>query len=164
MALIDKDKLIAQIQFLIDSGYDNLKGNLYHVLSIIDALPEQPVVKKSNALFDECVKNCDPAIMKEVSDNVDKMLGRQPVEGMGEQKPNIEICPHSIKSKSYLETGYPIERQPVEGLEEAACEYVEELEKKMNAETGSNFDEDVAYLLTRLFIAGADWGAEHGKK
>lgn len=25
------------------------------------------------------------------------------------QKPNIEICPHSIKSKSYKENGYPIE-------------------------------------------------------
>lgn len=30
--------------------------------------------KKSNALFDKCVENCDPAVMKEVSDNVDKML------------------------------------------------------------------------------------------
>lgn len=39
--------------------------------------------KKSNALFDKCVENCDPAIMKEVSDNVDKMLGKQPVEGLG---------------------------------------------------------------------------------
>jgi len=43
---------------------------------------EQPVVKKSNALFDKCVENCDPAVMKEVFDNVDKMLGRQPVEGL----------------------------------------------------------------------------------
>lgn len=45
---------------------------------------EQPVIKKSNALFDKCVKNCDPAVMKEVSDNVDKMLGRQPVEDLEE--------------------------------------------------------------------------------
>jgi len=29
-----------------------------------------------------------------------------------EQKPSIEICPHSIKSKSYLETGYPVEQNP----------------------------------------------------
>ena len=29
-----------------------------------------------------------------------------------EQKPSIEICPHSIKSKSYLETGYPVARNP----------------------------------------------------
>lgn len=41
--------------------------------------------KKSNALFDECVKNCDPATMKEVSDNIDKILGRQPVEGLEEE-------------------------------------------------------------------------------
>lgn len=38
--------------------------------------------KKSNALFDKCVENCDPAVMKEVSDNVDKMLGRQPAQGL----------------------------------------------------------------------------------
>lgn len=29
-------------------------------------------------------------------------------------QPNIEICPHSIKSKSYLETDYPIEQKPAE--------------------------------------------------
>ena len=49
---------------------------------------EQPVVKKSNALFDKCVENCDPAVMKEVSDNIDKMLGRQPVEGLEEAAVN----------------------------------------------------------------------------
>ena len=42
---IDADKLKTQIQFLIDSGYDNLQGNLYHVLSIITApQQEQPEV------------------------------------------------------------------------------------------------------------------------
>jgi hypothetical protein len=46
---------------------------------------KQPVEKKSNALFDKCVENCDPAVMKEVSDNVDKMLGRQPVKGLGDE-------------------------------------------------------------------------------
>lgn len=32
-----------------------------------------------------------------------------PSENQKEQKPDIEICPHSIKGKSYSETGYPIE-------------------------------------------------------
>ena len=58
---------------------------LYDLGAFLDTLPEQPVVKKSNALFDKCVENCDPAIMKEVSDNIDKMLGRQPVEGLGDE-------------------------------------------------------------------------------
>lgn len=31
------------------------------------------------------------------------------LEKQKEQKPNVEICPHSIKSKSYKENGYPIE-------------------------------------------------------
>ena len=38
------------------------------------------------------------------------------LEKLKEQKPNIEICPHSIKSKSYLETGYPIEQKHVDEL------------------------------------------------
>lgn len=46
---------------------------------------KQPVIKKSNALFEECLANVDPAIRKEVSDNIDKMLGRQPVEGLEEE-------------------------------------------------------------------------------
>lgn len=36
--------------------------------------------------------------------------GKKEGEKQEEQKPNVEICPHSIKSKSYSETGYyPIE-------------------------------------------------------
>ena len=31
------------------------------------------------------------------------------LEKQKEQKPDVEICPHSVKSKSYSETGYPIE-------------------------------------------------------
>ncbi len=58
---------------------------LYNVGAFIDTLPEQPVIKKSNALFDKCVENCDPAVMKEVSDNVDKLLGRQPAEGLEDE-------------------------------------------------------------------------------
>ena len=45
-------------------------------------------------------------------------------------------------------------------LEEAAEEYVAELGKRMEAETGKNFDEDVAYLLKGLYKMGAKWQAE----
>lgn len=48
------------------------------------ASKEQSMIRKSNALFDKCVENCDPAVMKEVSDNIDKMLGRQSVNGLEE--------------------------------------------------------------------------------
>ena len=40
------------------------------------------------------------------------------LEKQKEQKPNIEICPHSIKSKSYKENGYPIAQKPAEWSEE----------------------------------------------
>lgn len=33
--------------------------------------------QKTNELFDKCVENCDPATMKEVSDNVDKVLQKE---------------------------------------------------------------------------------------
>lgn len=35
---------------------------------------KEPNYTKRNELFDKCVENCDPEVMKEVSDNVDKML------------------------------------------------------------------------------------------
>lgn len=42
---------------------------------------KEPHYTKRNALFDKCVENCDPEIMKRVSDEVDEMLEK-------EQKPN----------------------------------------------------------------------------
>ena len=38
---------------------------------------KEPHYTKRNALFDKCVKNCDPAIMKKVSDEVDEMLQKE---------------------------------------------------------------------------------------
>ena len=36
-------------------------------------------------------------------------MGREVQKVFDEQKPNIEICPHSVKSKSYKENGFPFE-------------------------------------------------------
>ena len=43
---------------------------------------KEPHYTKRNALFDKCVENCDPEVMKEVSDKVDEMLEKEqkPVE------------------------------------------------------------------------------------
>ena len=38
---------------------------------------KEPHYTKRNALFDKCVENCDPEVMKEVSDKVDEMLGKE---------------------------------------------------------------------------------------
>ena len=46
----------------------------------------------------------DGTTKSQTQDEIDEVLDEQK-----EQKPNIEICPHSIKSKSYKENGYPIE-------------------------------------------------------
>lgn len=45
---------------------------------------EEPHYTKRSALFDKCVENCPPEVMKEVSDEVDTLLGK-------EQKPLKEI-------------------------------------------------------------------------
>lgn len=80
MALIDKETIRTEIERRNLANYCGTAEQYEEELfAILDSIQEQPVVKKSNALFDECVENCDPAVMKEVSDNVDKMLGRQPV-------------------------------------------------------------------------------------
>ena len=60
---------------------------------------KEPRYTKRNALFDKCVENCDPKVMKEVSDKVDEMLGK-------EQKPADEQFPpleglDKIKAKYY---------------------------------------------------------------
>lgn len=44
---------------------------------------KEPHYTKRNALFDKCVENCDPEVMKSVSDEVDEMLEK-------EQKPIIQ--------------------------------------------------------------------------
>ena len=38
---------------------------------------KEPHYTKRNALFDKCVENCDPAVMKKVSDEVDEMLEKE---------------------------------------------------------------------------------------
>lgn len=67
------------------------------------ASKEQSVIKKSNALFDKCVENCDPAVMKEVSDNIDKMLGRQPASEELEE----EIDRFENWMETYNQADYP---------------------------------------------------------
>lgn len=42
---------------------------------------KKPHYTKRNELFDKCVENCDPEVMKEVSDKIDEMLQK-------EQKPS----------------------------------------------------------------------------
>ena len=56
---------------------------------------KEPNYTKRNELFDKCVENCDPKVMKEVSDNVDKML--EPKIAFGdwgdkEKKEAISTC------------------------------------------------------------------------
>ena len=114
----------------IEGSIDALQGLLE---SFIDSLPEQPVERKSNPLFDECVKNCDPAVMKEVSDNVDKMNAEDDSDS------GIWIFYDNVWERL---TEIPAE------LDEAADEAAEEI---YGYTAGTKED------LKGLFIAGAKW-------
>ena len=73
-----------------------------HFKSAINWLEKQkePHFTKRNALFDKCVENCDPEIMKRVSDEVDAMLQKEqkPVDNKKEEMTDFEqsvydLCP-----------------------------------------------------------------------
>lgn len=55
---------------------------------------KEPHYTKRNALFDKCVEDCDPEVMKEVSNKVDEMLGK-------EKKPNY--CHHDVAETGWTE-------------------------------------------------------------
>lgn len=79
---------------------------------------KEPHYTKRNELFDKCVENCDPEIMKEVSDVIDKELQKEqkPVEwsdadeGMincnnKQEQPNVDLEKEETVSylKAYLD-------------------------------------------------------------
>ncbi len=94
---------------------------------------KEPHFTKRNALFDECVAKCDPAIMKKVSDKVDEMLGKEqkpscwnsPVmthemimEKQKEQKPN------SSEDMPYIADENFYERAPADSFKYKLAEYM----------------------------------------
>lgn len=68
---------------------------------------KEPHYTKRNALFDKCVENCDPEVMKKVSDEVDEMLEK-------EQKPNFDthwengsiVCEQKEQKPADLPAGF----------------------------------------------------------
>ena len=75
MKYIDAEKLKARIQFLIDSGYNNLQDSLYYALSIIASLQhEQPEVDLEKE-YTEFVES-DPVYSKLVNSIVGKSIAR----------------------------------------------------------------------------------------
>ena len=50
---------------------------------------KEPHYTKRNALFDKCVENCDPEVMKEVSNKVNEMLGKEQKPAEWSKKDNI---------------------------------------------------------------------------
>ena len=64
---------------------------------------KEPHYTKRNALFDKCVENCDPKVMKEVSDKVDEMLGKEQKpadQGVKGRRGRIGDTPEPIRKKA----------------------------------------------------------------
>ena len=59
----------AQVEGMMDA--------LDHIESFIDSLEKEPHYTKRNELFEKCVANVDTETMKEVSDDVDRMLEKE---------------------------------------------------------------------------------------
>ena len=68
-----------EILDFIKSFWADHKESIPQISSWIAYLERQkePHFTKRNALFDKCVENCDPKIMKRVSDEVDEMLEKE---------------------------------------------------------------------------------------
>lgn len=85
---IDADKLRTRIEKQLkqqEKWYKKYKSNLnwslaYLLKELLTVLSTLEKSEKRNALFDKCVENTDPATMKEVSDNVDRMVQEPEVE------------------------------------------------------------------------------------
>lgn len=70
------------IEYLEDEICPSEWVNLLHDIYCLPYQKQkEPHYTKRNALFDKCVENCDPKVMKEVSDEIDEMLEK-------EQKPS----------------------------------------------------------------------------
>lgn len=195
MALIDKETIRAEIEFA-KSVYSNPKRVVHGVadafrqdgrvamcddiLKKLDTLPEQPVIKKSNALFDKCVENCDPAVMKEVSDNVDKMLRIQPVEGLEEEisrtyhdgsvadTDDMDHNDYENIARHFAEWGAnhfrDVTKMVSEGLEEAAEEYRRESYRKRVLPNIDGPMPEYGGSIKDAFKAGAEWQKKQDQK
>ena len=86
-------ELDEQIVDIYDSKAVLRKDELQRLLSFLDTLEsEKPHYTKRNALFDKCVENCDPEVMKEVSNKVDEMIMEKPVPNNREEAADKHIC------------------------------------------------------------------------
>lgn len=64
---------------------------------------KEPHFTKRNALFDKCVENCNPEVMKKVSDEIDEMLQKEqkPAECNANDKAFIKDCAHILDENGY---------------------------------------------------------------
>lgn len=97
---IRKD-IVALIKFALEDGSAVSPGSHTTKEEALAYLERQkePHYTKRNELFDQCVANCDPEVMKEVSDNVDEMLRKeQKSDGWGKATINGEPIPAENQS------------------------------------------------------------------
>ena len=80
---------------------------------------KEPHYTKRNALFDKCVENCDPKVMEEVSNEVDKMLRKEQKSAEKQDYSGLNDLERAIH-RGFLCAG--VENVPVEIIKETAQE------------------------------------------
>ena len=78
---------------------------------------KEPHYTKRNALFDKCVENCDPEVMKEVSDKVDEMLEKEQKPTKPAGKPSREDYLYQLLINQLITCSdyeYLMERKPAD--------------------------------------------------
>lgn len=67
------------IELLLDTPAQDIISHHLELSEVLAYLEKhkEPHYTKRNELFDKCAENCDPEVMKEVSDKVDEMLGKE---------------------------------------------------------------------------------------
>lgn len=94
LAYLEKQKDLDKMIVVSPEVWDKAINDAYENGKKDGEKQKEPHYTKRNALFDKCVENCDPTVMKRVSDEVDEMLGKEqkPIPansvGLKEQKPS----------------------------------------------------------------------------
>ena len=77
LAYLEKQKDLDKMIVVSPEVWDKAIADAYENGKKECEKQKEPHYTKRNALFDKCVENCDPAVMKKVSDEVNEMLEKE---------------------------------------------------------------------------------------
>ena len=133
--------------------------------TLVEEEQKEPHYTKRNALFDKCVENCDPVVMKNVSDEIDEMLEKEQ-KTKRKQSPALKKIVDNLSEEKLAKTRAEmktVETEPVD-LEKAAEEYADKHGFRVPYDGSDKYYDDVDVKASlEGFKAGAKWMAEQIK-